>query len=348
MKYLLSPVFFIFFCFRSEAQPDTDLASLPQETLHFYKPASTFPGNRFNHFEVIDERPDTARIGTYLITRSLFPNFDRQFVFGKPAADEIAQYLNRYFTRQDAPYTALIVLRSLWLSNANYVKREEINAHGKGYEVSHIRLRAEFYASRDSQYIPVFRYDTMLSNRSGYNPILQISRLEHDLSNLFINLADSASLMTDRKQNAGRRISRQEIRDFNRARFDKFADSNLIYASGVYASFEEFLNNKPSIQNYEIRTVKKDRLVYVKDAAGKSEYSNDAWGYSDGKTLYIMRDGSLCPTWRQGKAFYFYALSDKDRYTSLNANGLADTTPHPGQDQELCIYTLDTDTGDVY
>jgi hypothetical protein len=348
MKYLLAPVFVLFLSFRTSAQRGSDLAGLIQKTVHFNKPATaTFQG-LFSHFEVIDERPDTARIGVYLTIAMYRPNYDRQFVFGKPAASEIAEYLNRYFTRPGAPYTALVVLRSLWLSNANYFKREEINNFKREYEVSHIRLRAEVYATRDSQYIPVFRYDTMLSNRARYNPVLQISRLEEDLSSLFINLADSTSLVTEQKQNASRKISRRQIRDFNRSRFDKFVDSTASYASGVYASFEEFLNNAPSILNFEIKTTKSEHLLYIKDAAGKSNYSSDAWGYSDGATLFIMRDGSLWPAWRQGKALYFYGLSDKDKHLTFDANGLANNTPQPDQEQELCIYTFDTDTGEIY
>jgi hypothetical protein len=348
MKCLLAPVVLLFIFFRADAQREGDLTGLIQKTLHIGKPAASSTSGLFNHFEVIDERPDTARIGVYLTVALYRPNYDRQFIFGKPASSEIAEYLNRYFSRPGAPYTALIVLRSLWLSNANYVRRQEINNPKKEYEVSHIRLRAEVYATRDSQYIPVFRYDTLLSVRVRYNPVLQISRLESDLSGLFANLADSASWVTGQKQNAGRHVSRQEIRDFNRSRFDKFADTNASYTPGVYASFEEFINKAPSIQNFEIRTVKKEQLLYIKDGAGKSNYSNDAWGYSDGTTLFIMQDGSLRTAWRQGKAFYFYGLSDKDKHLTFDANGLANNTPQPDQEQELCIYAFDTDTGEFY
>jgi hypothetical protein len=349
MKYLLTPVLLLFLSVRTGAQRGTDLDVLPQETLHFHKPAAAqLPPGLFSHFEVIDERPDSARIGVYLITRPLFPNFDRQFVFGEPAAAQIAEYLNRYFARPGGPYTALIVLRSLWLSNANYTRPEEFRNAKIGYEVSHIRLRAELYAKLDSQYIPVFRYDTTLSNKSRFRPTLVISGLENDLSHLFTNLADSASRVTALKQYAGRHISRQEIETFNRSRFDKFADSTASFAAGVYASFEEFQSNAPSIRNFEIKKVKKETLLYLKDASGKSNFSTDAWGYSDGTRLYIMRDGSLWPAWRQRKAFYLYALSDKDKHVTYDANGLANGEPQPDQEQEVCIYTFDPDTGEFY
>jgi len=351
MKYLLlSPVYLFFLCLSASAQHKITMDDLAHKTVHLDKPgAPGFPGS-FRHFEVIDERPDTGRIGISLMIGTIRGNYDRQFVFDKPAAAEIAEYLNRYATRPDAPYTALVVLRALWLSNSNDlegVKNAEIQ-----YEQWHIRLKAEVYATRDSQYIPVFRYDTAWTKKMhDYRIAMRSSfpELETTLSNLFINLADSASWVTERKQNPGRVISRQQIGEFNRSRFDKFADTNTAYASGVYASFEEFRNNAPSIRDFDIKMEKKDRLLYIKDAAGKPNYSDDAWGYSDGINLFIMRDGILRPVWKEGKAFYFYALSDKDVYTTPHEyrNYGYPYNTSPGE-KEQCIYTLDTDSGEIY
>jgi hypothetical protein len=348
MKYLLlSPLCLLFFCLSTSGQHKITMDDLSRKTVHFDKPAASDVPTVFRHFEVIDERPDTGRIGISLMIGTLRGNDDRQFVFEKPAAAEISEYLNRYFTRPDAPFTALVVLRSLWLSNSNDlegVKNAEIQ-----YEQWHIRLKAEVYATRDSQYIPVFRYDTAWAKKiHSYVTAMHssFSDLETSLSTLFIYLADSASWVTERKQNPGRMISRQQISEFNRSRFDKFADTNTTYASGVYANFEEFTNNAPSIRDFEIRMEKKDHLLYIKDAAGKTSYSDVAWGYSNGDSLFIMRDGILRPVWKEGKAFYFYALSDKDVYTKPNEYRYGGNAS-PGE-KEQCIYTLDTDSGEIY
>jgi hypothetical protein len=360
MKYLLlAPVCLLFFCLSASAQHQVTMDDLSRKTVHFDKPGSPgFPGvpvlpalpGLFRHFEVIDERPDTGRIGISLVLGTIRGNYDRQFAFDKPAAAEIAEYLNRYVTRPDAPYTALVVLRTLWLSNSSGL--DEVKSAEIQYEQWHIRLKAEVYATRDSQYIPVLRYDTAWSKKMhDYTSAIRSSfhEMEVNLANLFINLADSASWVMERKQSPGRLISRQQINEFNRSRFDKFADTNKSYAGGVYASFEEFRDNAPSIRNFEIKTEKKDRLLYIKDVAGKTNYSDDAWGYSDGTNLFIMRDGILRPVWKEGKAFYFYALSDKNIYTTPREYGSYgypyNTSP---EDKEQCIYTLDIDTGEVY
>src|ERR1700753_576853 len=76
----------------------------------------------FSHFEVIDERPDTARIGIHNYDPIFGHNRNRQLVLQQPAATAIADYLNTRFARPGAGYSALIVLRNLWLSDANYLK----------------------------------------------------------------------------------------------------------------------------------------------------------------------------------------------------------------------------------
>lgn len=357
MKYLfLSPVCLVLLCLSAIAQrKKITINDLSRKTVHFDKPNDLYFPGLFRHFEVIDERPDTGRIGISLVFGTYRSNYDRQFVFDKPAAAEISEYLNRFSTRPDAPFTALVVLRGLWLSNSNYLGRDGLKSAEVQYEQWHIRLKAEIYATRDSLYTPIFRYDTVWSKKMhDYTSATRPSfpELEANLSNLFLHLADNASSVTEQKQNSGRPISRQQISEFNRSRFDKFADTNTTYAKGVYANFEEFKNNSPSIRDFEIKIEKKDHLLYIKDEAGKTTFSADAWGYSDGDSLFIMRDGILWPVWKEEKAFYFYALSDKEINPPQNiyAFGRPLYTPPAREnlEEETCIYTLDIDTGEIY
>src|ERR1700722_19987354 len=111
----------------------------------------------FSHYQVIDARPDTARIGIHAFIPTLGSQHNRQLVFRQPAASEIASFLNARFTRADAPYTALIILRNLWLSDANYRREEKLKNPAILHERTHIRLKAEIYAVRDSLFTPVMR-----------------------------------------------------------------------------------------------------------------------------------------------------------------------------------------------
>jgi hypothetical protein len=391
MKFPLPYLFFLFLCSQASAQSGhagdssrqvsdrlkTSLSDLSRATIRLHSSGEAFYPRLFNHFEVIDERADTARIGLRAKTGPFNHNHDRQLVFGKPAAAEIAEYLNGHFSRPGAPYTALVILRTVWLTDANYIREDLVKDPDKKLEDFQIRLKAEVYASRDSLYTPVFRYDTLLTTKSRDYASLQtpfsslkssFPILEDNLSDLFSDLADSASIVTGRKAGNGRKVSREEIHAFNRSRFTMPVDTGTIYAAGVYTSFEEYRDNAPSIHNFEIKTEKKNLLLYIKDAAGPSYYSHNAWGYSDGASLFIMRDGILWPAWKEGKAIYFYGYSDKiktvmrqDYYPGTPGvvspggavvSGAAPgfSAPYPTSEKEKvkCIYSIDMDTGEIY
>jgi hypothetical protein len=84
-----------------------------------------------------------------------------------------------------------------------------------------------------------------------------------------------------------------------------------------------------------------------------------------------MKDGSLYPIWKEGKAFYFYSDTDKDSYTrgkqggpyipvpigpltgpgvAVVGVGVGGSTDHPlfHRDKEARIFTIDMDSGNVY
>jgi hypothetical protein len=283
---------------------------------------SSFGMNRldglFSHFEVIDQRPDTARIGIHAGRYRSAGTFNRQMVFSRPVAAEIAAYLNQHFARPGAPYTGLIVLRTLWLSDASYIREELMKAPEKRFERTKIRLKAEVYAARDSVYIPVFRFDSLYASTKG-----SYTRFSKDLTGILDQLADSSSLVIAGRRESGRFISFDEIRAFNQSRFDIAICKDSLLRKGVYASFEEFRNNTPSILNYDIKKDEENLLIYIKETGGRTYYSHSAWGYCDGKNIFIMKDGVLRPAWREGKAWYFFGKTKIETSDALTDTRLA-------------------------
>lgn len=293
----------------------------------------------FSHFEVIDLRPDTCRIGIHTSIPDFGRNHDRQLVFTRSAAGEIAAYLNSRFARPGAPYTALVILRTLWLSDANYLREDLIRDPDRRFERTHIRLKAEIYAIRDSQYRPLLRFDTLqiawkrriLRERSAY------FEWGVNLTLLMNEMADSISRIAARSTAGNRWVGLEDIRHFNATRFETPISGNTLNR-GVYASFEEFRNNSPSIQDFEIRVENNQRLLYIRES-GQSYYSHDAWGYCDGKDIFIMRDGVLYPAWKEEKAFYIPT-------GAVSGNNLVLTRRRDYT--QLSIYSVDMDTGDIY
>jgi len=77
---------------------------------------------------------------------------------------------------------------------------------------------------------------------------------------------------------------------------------------GVYTSKEEFLNNAPSISEYEWKPGKKVNILYTKDR-------NDQWnitrknvfGFCDGVNIWLSVENSFYPAFRKGNTFEFIA-----------------------------------------
>ena len=317
MKY---PVFFIgllLFFLAGRTQPRQPLSRLPTVVIHLEKPAiadSTGTG-LFRHFEIIDDRADTARIGIHTLIRLIGGAHNRQLVLRQPAAREIAGWLNENYARPEGRYSALIVLRNLWLSDANYVHEDKVKNPDVLDDRTHIRLKMEVYAVADSQYIPLLRFDTLQTykrNNTYNNLSSYYSIWARDLAGMLKDMADSLSGLVAGKVAHGRRIRFDDILRFNHARFDAAIVKADALMAGVYANFDEFRNNAPSIQHFEIREDNGDQLLYIKDAAGASYFSHDAWGYCDGKKLYIMRDGILFPLWKEGNGYYFLSTTYKE------------------------------------
>ena len=345
MRYrtLLTP--FLALALHASAQSPPSLSTLHARTIRLHIPGDDIDrmqavaASGFSHFEVIDERADTSRIGIHTCLPDFGRNHDRQLVFTQSAAAELAQYLNSRYARAGAPYTALVILRTLWLSDANNPRAEVLRHPERRLERTHIRLKAEIYGIRDGRYIPVLRFDTLQT--AWKRRILQERSTYYEwglnLALLIDELADSATRLTPAKGDINRSVALDDIRHFNASRFDA-PIGETPFARGVYANFEEFRNNSPSIQDFEVKLENNERLLYIRES-GMAYYSHDVWGYCDGKEIYIMRDGVLCPAWKEGKAFYIPA----------GAPGTGALTIAHGRDyKQRSIYFIDMDTGDIY
>ena len=356
----------------SAASQQDLLSALPSVTIRIkasHDLAHTPNNSLFSHFEVIDERPDTARIGVHTNMKTFRRPYDRQLVFEQSAAPAVAAWLNNHFSRPGAPYTALIVLRALWLSDARYIREDLVRDPDRRFEKTHIRLKAEVYAVKDNRYLPVIRYDTLQATKKmTYYASLQApySDWGKNLASILADLADSSSSVTTRRQDGNRRISLEDIRQFNTSRFEAPIGIDTMLTRGVYNSFEEFRNNAPSIRDFEVKVEDDRRILYTREA-GNSYYTHDAWGYCDGKDVYIMRDGVLYSAWREGKAFYFYRDiisrvnppdAEKNPAAKRNPAAAGLSTHSPAERDSVSdrhadykrryVYSVDMDTGTVY
>jgi len=334
------------------------------------EPSASRFASLFHHFEIWDVRPDTSRIGVMSDRTKAAGSYNRQLVFARPASEEITTYLDARFAHPGEAYTALVVLRTLWLSDANNVLEELVRNPEKFNEKSKIRLKAEIYAEKDGEYIPLYRFDSLQITVRNTHTLMG-----KDLSGMLEQLADSATLVLAQKGGEGRKISRAAILEFNQSRFDLSTGKDNSLSKGVYRSFEEFKNNTPAAIEGEIKKEKGNNFLYLKETDGHLYYTHSVWGYCDGKNVYIMNNGTLEPAWREGNAWYFFGqvrLDPKKQGTpklvapvegpAMNSSaGLAGNLALsllPGnignaddpyrRDSHIHIFTVDMDTGKLY
>jgi hypothetical protein len=302
----------------------------------------------FSHFEVLDERADTTRIGVHgnLPMHSHF--FDRQLIFSKPAHQEIAAWLNRHCTYPGASDSLLVILRYLWLSDTdpyspNPDQYSSFHPHNLADTRTHIRLKAEIYARRNNQYLPLLRIDTLEPTKAvTYNSrTATYNGWEKDLAEMLRDLAENAAIAVNHKGNSGRWINGEDIRRFNRSRFDiPIFDSGTLIR-GVYTGFQEFRNNAPSIHDFEVRPDNGHLALYLRNGDGTSYYTHDVWGFCNGKQVFIMRDGLLHLLQKDGNSFYFYGID-------IASNSTPPLNTFSGYPEQHCLYVIDMDTGQFY
>jgi hypothetical protein len=130
---------------------------------------------------------------------------------------------------------------------------------------------------------------------------------------------------------------------------------------GVYTSKEEFLNNSPSITEYEWKPEKKVNILYTKDKNNQWNVTRkNIFGFCDGVNIWLSVQDSFYPAFRKGNTFefiaplllkrlvnnqpstvsmpiggYTYFLTVNSKYTSMYY-------------QDKSVYQIDMETGGFY
>ena len=78
---------------------------------------------------------------------------------------------------------------------------------------------------------------------------------------------------------------------------------DAVYNEGAYANFEEFLQNKPTIQNYESVIVDKRTIKFTKINSNGFVDTINIWGLCKSGEVYKYYEESLIPIEKQGTGF---------------------------------------------
>ena len=321
--------------------------TVPPETLHL----------PFESIKILDDRFDTSILG-----------FRHNLVFGyskirlDPTVKEgIESFYNDYYHKNFTPNgkVLLISIKKLWINNA---PDQKAKAPGNGVdEVSKqdIYAKFEYYYGAEDSFSPVIRMDTIFHLTPEVNSVFDAKdesklpffcfALEKMLENINYDLYLRG--IENKKK-----MSVDGIEKYNAG----FMDIPVLkepVKKGVFATFEEFKNNQPSIISFRKRKLKNKiyELVDEKDNAILHYFA-----YYDGQNLVINKKGSRIfdggsfhenySMFRVNNTFQFF---EDDSYSSpsvvvVTSGNYIIPVPTSNSRKVLVPRELDLETGNIY
>jgi len=348
-------IFYAFICYSlgTRAQTMTPALKAPDTSLLKLAVDPATPVSRYHFYsvEVMDCRDDTASVGYHKPHRNQY----KFFILRPSASAEIASwYASALRTGEDKPGIGhlLVCLRKLRVSDEStpivYLK-ETKNKPMDGADKGTV-LKVEFYLQQDDHYYPLYRFDSIVPG---------IGKLSAKAGE-FISLALAASLKPLFAKDLtaitakSKKLSLQDILTYNQKNKNALILEATGYRKGVYASFEEFRSNKPGITDYDLVEDKLSDALFVKK--GGAEYAfRDAWGYSDGKDIFVNSSNKFSQLVRIGNTFYFKGLKKISGVSIDPTTGIPTLIFTGGPKVGKTVYTadykyyqVDMETGDVY
>jgi len=187
----------------------------------------------------------------------------------------------------------LIVVKQLRVNERTFFSTE------KGF----VHLQADAYLSKDkSNYQLTASIDTVLV----YNSMMDVtsSHGENIAAGIFLLIKQSLQNAEAVLNTTSQGITAEQILFKERERFQLPILTDSGYKDGAYASFQEFLQNSPSVEAFEIESIdkkKKVRVMTVQKDGTKTELF--PWGLCKGGELYKYYENDLVPIEQVGHNF---------------------------------------------
>ena len=259
-------------------------------------------------FEVVDARPDTNALGLALIRHTPF-----FAVLAGGFVNDIQQFLDSsvHFVKRDS-FSVVMVVKKFWITAGldeeivQQIQNTDVDTSTK--KISSLLANIEFYLKRGSDYFILYRFDTTIS-RNAYVSRDASELAEQGLRLSLIKLKDMETKFQSISETK-RKFTWNEIEAHIQKQFDIPILKDSVLVRGVYFSFEEFKNNNPRQRDFEVDKDKLADLIFIKQSDGKNNPVRDAWGYCDGKNLYVRSMENYFLLQREENAFYIYGAKE--------------------------------------
>lgn len=263
----------------------------------------------FKNIIIIDSRLDnSSKIGYYNHPKE---NKSKKICLPDDLNKVFTSFTNSNFKFNDTSTRGIIYayIKNFRINVVNAVDSLRMKS---GYMLN---LKAEFYLQKESCYFPLYRFDSTGSGRINFP-----EGAEEILSS-WINAAFE-KLILPGTFNLQKRacLSSYQIDSFNLlARNYPLLSANK-YNKGIFMTIEEFRQNKPGIAEFRIERSDYYDIIYAKTKNKADSAILDAFGYSDGKNIYIRYGYSFFTLLRSGDGFEFHGF-DKETVDELYKSG---------------------------
>jgi hypothetical protein len=260
---------------------------------------------------VYDSRFDTTCIG---VVKNALVLTTRQL--NKPAASVVRDFYVSVLPANTSGEIELhCFLKKLVISDNIDVENKDKNAKPASAgsdEQSGALLTVDFYAKKDDQFFALYRFDSILTGKKD------IGRGGSEYLETIIHASiQKIQRINISKALTGKKISWDDIRQFNEQRL-KLAVLETTPAKGIYMNFADFCSNKVLNKEFTIDRGTKGDFLYVKNDSNQDILVDDAWGYSDGKNIYVYSSNNYFKLYRTGNSFKILGAKDYSHSRSLN------------------------------
>jgi len=255
----------------------------------------------FNSIKIIDARFDTSKVGFATIYEQSFS----KLIVKNGLQETAVPFLNEYYTQNfhlTDSRNLVIVVKTLWLHQINisdkagkkFIDRQSLDDR----QVNEVVAKFETYIEQNNYYQALYRIDTAFATDGKFYKVAdELLLLPFYLAvNKTMN-ADLTGFLAQRQK-----LSLEAVYQYNASRFNLPCFETDKLARGVYMTFHDFINGKPTYENFTIEKGKLSDELYI-EQNGNKVLLTDCWGFCDGSDNYIKLGFSLYPFYKQGNTY---------------------------------------------
>ncbi len=270
----------------------------------------------------IDARGDTGKFG---FIRTGNDNAFYNLVFPK----KNSAYMNAQFKHPaSGKGQLLIVIRNFWISQIiGKIEKKKFGLPGTPVKdfLSFCYLKAEYYLVKDEQVGYLGNVDTLFRIKKW------IGLVADDLVKKSLTLAlSNCNVLLLNSPLSSYSFPQAQLFDtlYNQINYPILKTTTP--QKGIYLKYEDFLNNKPFTEDFEIKQHKNE--TYILCSHLDTSKTNAAWGYSDGTDIFKHINDDFYKMFRVQNTFEFagprsirklYTLAEVISTTAIDAAFLA-------------------------